>query len=226
MENNHIDHLLEEIGNDIPKVNHILSNKIYSKAIENKQNNFKSFFFKPIVASMTTALCMVLIFATVILFKSLSLFNPMNQGGSSNANSNYLPSLSPSESTTLNMDLHYAVYSNEYDVITVAANNKVNNQKIYLKSHQYEILSVQLNNGDCLIDEVYIDNELFYCVTFKNKNATIHYFDICFEKGTFNNLTTQELINFIVYVDNVNIEKGFGYEFKIDKIYSLSGAIR
>ena len=171
----------EEIGNDIPKVNHILSNKIYSKAIENKQNNFKSFFFKPIVASMTTALCMVLIFATVILFKSLSLFNPMNQGGSSNVNSNYLPSLSPSESTTLNMDLHYAVYSNEYDVITVAVNNKVNNQKIYLKSHQYEILRVQLNNGDCLIDEVYIDNELFYCVTFKNINATIHYFDICFE---------------------------------------------
>ena len=36
MDNNHIDHLLEEIGNDIPKVNHILSNKIYSKAIENK----------------------------------------------------------------------------------------------------------------------------------------------------------------------------------------------
>jgi hypothetical protein len=67
MDNNHIDHLLEEIGNDIPKANHILSNKIYSKAIENKQNNFKSFFFKPIVASMTTALCMVLIFATVIL---------------------------------------------------------------------------------------------------------------------------------------------------------------
>ena len=226
MDNNHIDHLLEEIGNDVPKVNHLLSNKIYSKAVEKKQNKYKSFFFKPIVASMTTALCMVLIFVTVILFKSLSLFKPMSDEGSTNNNSIYIPSLSPAESTTLNMDLQYAVYSNQYDVITVAVDNKVHNQKIYLKSYQYEILNVQLNNGDCLIDEVYVNNELFYVVTFENKNATIHYFDICFEKGTFSNLNTKELINFIVYVDNVNIDKGFGYEFKIDKIYSLSGVIR
>ena len=29
------------------------------------------------------------------------------------------------------------------------------------------------------------------------------------------------MFQYAVYVHNVNIEKGFGYEFKIDKIYSL-----
>lgn len=223
----HIDNLLDQLGNDTPIINPKLASKIYSKALEKKHNNI-SFFSKPLTASLMSFAVMIFVFIILVSFNPFSNSNNSDDkpGNTGDSNSSvYVPILSSSSVKTMFMDLHYAIKSTNYDVITIAVDNKIDYQKIYLKSYQYEILSVQLNNGDCLINEVYFDNELFYEVIFENYNLNVHYFDICFAKGTFNKLASNALINFTMYVDKIDINKGYGCEFKINKVYDLSGVI-
>lgn len=218
--NNNIDNLLNEISSDVPKVNPYLQNKIYNTAMDKKSKKSFSFFKNPLVITFSS----IFVFL-VLLVGALNLRNiPFNdiQQPDSGASSIYVPTLSPNEQNTVFIDFHYAVYTDEYACITLVINNKIDYQTIYIKNYGKTIENVQLNNGDVSISEVFIGKESFFKIEFNNTNTTIHYIDLCYKTSVLDELLKQnKVIEFILYIETVQIDKGYGYEFEIEQVYDL-----
>lgn len=219
--NNNIDNLLSEIGSDVPKVNPYLQNKIYNNAINRKSKKSFSFFKNPLVVTFSS----ILVFL-VLLVGALNLRNiPFNDSKypDSGASSIYVPTLSPNNQNTVFIDFHYAVYTEQYACVTLVINNKIDYQTIYIKNYGKKIENVQLNNGDVEISEVIVNNESFFKIVFDNSNTTIHYIDLCFKTSVLDEILKQnnKFIEFILYIETIDVEKGYGYEFEINQVYDL-----
>lgn len=243
---NNIDSLLKDIQSDIPKVNPNLSTKIYEKALQKDSKSIFPFFKKPLIISFTTIIAVVIVLFGIVklggLTSSKNNFDDINnniQGDHGNENNSdinntpgssedikpFIPNLSPSMQNTVFIDYHYTVYTPYKDVITLIINNKINYQKIYLKAYNLEIDDVTLNNGEVEIKEVMIENEVFFEIIFDNSNTSIHYIDLSFEKGTISSILEKQnnyKMLFIMYINEVDAEKGYGYEFSIDEVFDLS----
>ena len=229
---NNIDILLKEINSDIPKINPNLSSKIYEKAIEKKSKNIFPFFKKPLIITFTSVIAVF-----IVIFGVLNLGRNDNKNdignepqfspdGNLNVNNNqFVPNLSPTTQNTVFIDYHYTIYTQTDEVVTLIINNKINYQKIYLKAYNLEINNVKINNGDVELKKVTIKNETFFEIVLDNTNTYIHYLDLSFEKGTISNILKDQTdfeINFIMYINEVDSTKGYGYEFKIDNVFDLS----
>lgn len=229
---NNIDILLKEINSDIPKINPNLSSKIYEKAIEKKSKNIFPFFKKPLIITFTSVIAVF-----IVIFGVLNLGRNNNKNDIGNKpqfspdgnldvnNNQFVPNLSPTTQNTVFIDYHYTIYTQTDEVVTLIINNKINYQKIYLKAYNLEINNVKINNGDVELKKVTIENETFFEIVLDNTNTYIHYLDLSFEKGTISNILkdrTDFEINFIMYINEVDSTKGYGYKFKIDNVFDLS----
>ena len=222
---NKIDELLYDIGSETPKVNPYLGNKIYNtaKSSETKKNN--PFFKKPLIISFAS-LIVVFLFIGIITFDDLKnklSDNPGTSGGE-NVTKPFVPNLSPSTQNTVFLEYHYTVYTTQSDIVTLIINNRINYQRIYLKAYNLTINDIKINNGDALINQVTIENQLFFEIIFNNKNTTIHYIDLCFNKGTIADILSSDKnyeLEFIMYIEEVDVEKGYGYNFIIEDVYNL-----
>lgn len=229
---NNIDILLKEINSDIPKINPNLSSKIYEKAIEKKSKNIFPFFKKPLIITFTSVIAVF-----IVIFGVLNLGRNNNKNDIGNEpqfspdgnldvnNNQFVPNLSPTTQNTVFIDYHYTIYTQTDEVVTLIINNKINYQKIYLKAYNLEINNVKINNGDVELKKVTIKNETFFEIVLDNTNTYIHYLDLSFEKGTISNILKDQTdfeINFIMYINEVDSTKGYGYKFKIDNVFDLS----
>ncbi|MBQ4570196.1 MAG: hypothetical protein IJB21_00715 [Bacilli bacterium] len=229
---NNIDILLKEINSDIPKINPNLSSKIYEKAIEKKSKNIFPFFKKPLIITFTSVIAVfIVIFGVLNLGRNDNKNDIGNEpqfspGGNLDVNNNqFVPNLSPTTQNTVFIDYHYTIYTETDEVVTLIINNKINYQKIYLKAYNLEINNVKINNGDVELKKVTIENETFFEIVLDNTNTYIHYLDLSFEKGTISNILKDQTdfeINFIMYINEVDSTKGYGYKFKIDNVFDLS----
>lgn len=218
--NNNIDNLLNEISSDVPKVNPYLQNKIYNTAMDKKSKKSFSFFKNPLVITFSSIFVFLVLLVGALNLRNIP-FNDLKQPDSG-ASSIYVPTLSPNEQNTVFIDFHYAVYTDEYACITLVINNKIDYQTIYIKNYGKTIENVQLNNGDVSISEVFIGKESFFKIEFNNTNTTIHYIDLCYKTSVLDELLKQnKLIEFILYIETVEIDKGYGYEFEIEQVYDL-----
>ena len=229
---NNIDILLKEINSDIPKINPNLSSKIYEKAIEKKSKYIFPFFKKPLIITFTSVIAVfIVIFGVLNLGRNDNKNDIGNEpqfspGGNLDVNNNqFVPNLSPTTQNTVFIDYHYTIYTQTDEVVTLIINNKINYQKIYLKAYNLEINNVKINNGDVELKKVTIKNETFFEIVLDNTNTYIHYLDLSFEKGTISNILKDQTdfeINFIMYINEVDSTKGYGYKFKIDNVFDLS----
>ena len=218
---NNIDSLLEQISSDVPKVNPYLNNKIYNNAITKKSNNSISFFKKPLFITFASVLVFIVLIVGTINLANLPFYDKNGAGGSQ-LNSVYVPNLDPNMQNTVFIDYHYTVCTNEYSCITLIINNKINYQKIYIKNYGEYIENVKINNGDMEIKEVIIDNETFYEIVFNNSNTSIHYIDLCYNIDIFESkLEKNRLFEFILYIEEVDVDMGYGYQIEINEIYDL-----
>ena len=218
--NNNIDNLLNEISSDVPKVNPYLQNKIYNTAMDKKSKKSFSFFKNPLVITFSSIFVFLVLLVGALNLRNIP-FNDTKQPDSG-ASSIYVPTLSPNEQNTVFIDFHYAVYTDEYASITLVINNKIDYQTIYIKNYGKTIENVQLNNGDVSISEVFIGKESFFKIEFNNTNTTIHYIDLCYKTSVLDELLKQnKVIEFILYIETVQIDKGYGYEFEIEQVYDL-----
>lgn len=218
--NNNIDNLLNEISSDVPKVNPYLQNKIYNTAMDKKSKKSFSFFKNPLVITFSSIFVFLVLLVGALNLRNIP-FNDTKQPDSG-ASSIYVPTLSPNEQNTVFIDFHYAVYTDEYACITLVINNKIDYQTIYIKNYGKTIENVQLNNGDVSISEVFIGKESFFKIEFNNTNTTIHYIDLCYKTSVLDELLKQnKVIEFILYIETVQIDKGYGYEFEIEQVYDL-----
>lgn len=218
--NNNIDNLLNEISSDVPKVNPYLQNKIYNTAMDKKSKKSFSFFKNPLVITFSSIFVFLVLLVGALNLRNIP-FNDTKQPDSG-ASSIYVPTLSPNEQNTVFIDFHYAVYTDEYACITLVINNKIDYQTIYIKNYGKTIENVQLNNGDVSISEVFIGKESFFKIEFNNTNTTIHYIDLCYKTSVLDELLKQnKVIEFILYIETVEIDKGYGYEFEIEQVYDL-----
>ncbi len=216
---NKVDNLLEQLHNDVPKINPYLKTKIYSKATNNKKISFP--FFKK---RLLTALCSIIICLSII-----TLIISNIDGRKSNVNidknhSSFEPTLSGTEQDVFYVNLEYAIYTQNYDVVTLAINNENSDQKFYIKSYNLDFDDIIINNADASIKEVSIENETFFEIVVNNIKTSVHYLDICFKKETIKNILTSNNIfnlSFIVYLSEVDSEKGYGFNFNINSAYDL-----
>lgn len=232
---NNIDILLEEIHSDIPKINPNLSTKIYVHAQEIDSKVKIPFFKKPLIVAFTSIIVVCCIFFGItFLGDSLkktsddknNIFNDSNGNNNDTAvdENLYIPNLSPSTQSTIFVDYHYTIYTPNEDVVTLIINNKINSQRIFFKAYNIDISNVKLNNGDITVKSVTIDDELFFEIVLDNTNTSIHYVDLSFEKNTISNILENQAnfeINFIMYINEIDAEKGYGYNFKINNVYDI-----
>ena len=229
---NNIDILLKEINSDIPKINPNLSSKIYEKAIEKKSKNIFPFFKKPLIITFTSVIAVFIVIFGVFNLghnKQTGDHNNDSQFGTNDNldvnNNQFVPNLSPTTQNTVFIDYHYTIYTQTDEVVTLIINNKLNYQKIYLKAYNLEINNVKINNGDIELKKVTIENEVFFEIVLENTNTYIHYLDLSFEKGMISSILDNQAdfeINFIMYINEVDSTKGYGYKFKIDNVFDLS----
>lgn len=232
---NKIDVMLEQLGSEIPKVNPYLSNKIYNTAKMSESKKTIPFFKKPFIIAFTSLIIFVVtIFGTISLNNTIvskdnhslndsSIQGVTNESILGNINS-YLPNLSPTTQNTVFIEHYYSIYTSNYDIMTIIINNKINYQKVYIKAYNLSISDIKVNNGEVQINEVTVDGELFFELSFDNSNTNIHYLDICFEKGLIENiLSTQESLKlgFIMYIGQIDKNKGYGYDFQIKDVIDL-----
>lgn len=232
---NNIDILLEEIHSDIPKINPNLSTKIYANAIDKEIKSNFPFFKKPLIIAFTSIIVVfIVLFGVISLGDSVKqtsdsqnddLNNPNYDNENSIVEGNpYIPNLSPSTQSTVFIDYHYTIYTPSEDVVTVIINNKINSQKIFLKAYNLDIKNVKINNGDVEVKAVTIEDELFFEIVLDNTNTSIHYIDLSFKKGTISNILENNInfeMSFIMYIDEIDAEKGYGYDFKIDNVFDI-----
>ena len=217
-----IDVLLKEISTETPKINPYLNNLIYEKAIakEGKKNSF--FFKKPLLLTLTSIVC---IFIIVFSFVNINTKLKEDQSDTDSSVTNpFVPTLSPSLQNTVLIDYHFTLFSEKYDIVTLFINNKINYKRIYIKAFNLSIDDLKINNGDVTINQVTIENQTFFEVVFNNKNSNGHYLDLCFEKDTIKNIlkaNVDYVLKFIMYIDEVDAEKGYGYDFNVEKVYDL-----
>ncbi len=222
---NKIDELLYDIGSETPKVNPYLGNKIYNTAKSSKTKNNIPFFKKPLIISFASII-VVFLFIGIITFDDLkNKFND-NKGtsGGNEVVNPFVPTLSPSTQSTVFLEYHYTVYTTSSDIVTLIINNRINYQRIYLKAYNLTIDDIKINNGDASINQVTIEDQVFFEIIFNNKNTTIHYIDLCFAEGTIEKIlksTKDYELEFIMYIEEVDAEKGYGYNFNIEEVYNL-----
>lgn len=228
---NNIDSLFQEIKSDIPKINPNLSTKIYEKAVEKKSNSIFPFFKKTLIITFTSVIAIFIVLFGVINLGHYKNKNDVNNdpqyspGNDVVIDNQFVPNLSPTTQNTVFIDYHYTLYTQTEEVVTLIINNKINYQKIYLKAYNLEINNVKINNGDVELKKVTIENEIFFEIVLENTNTYIHYLDLSFEKGTISNILKNQTdfeINFIMYINEVDSTKGYGYKFKIDNVFDLS----
>ena len=78
---------------------------------------------------------------------------------------------------------------------------------------------------DIELKKVIIENEVFFEIVLENTNTYIHYLDLSFEKGTISSILENQddfEINFIMYINEIDSTKGYGYKFKIGNVFDLS----
>lgn len=238
---NKIDLLLEQIGSEIPKVNPNLSSKIYQTAVNRESKKIIPFFKKPFIIAFTSIILFVVtLFGTINLGKTIvsngifdgSIFdNIMNDNPSKpntdNPNSSfegYAPNLSPNTQNTVFIEHYYSIYTKEFDVVTIIINNKINYQKVYIKAYNLNIEDIKVNNGEVTIKKVNVDDELFFELAFDNTYTNIHYLDICFKKDAIKNIlsfTERFELGFIMYINEINKNKGYGYDFQVSDVIDL-----
>lgn len=235
---NKIDVLLKEIGSDVPKINPTLSSKIYNKALDSESRKTIPFFKKPLIIAFTSLIIFVVTLTGFIKlgnvikesgFSSLESVNGVDSPAKDFENSfggtnQFVPNLSPTVQNTVFIDYHYAIYTSNYDIVTIIVNNKINYQKVYIKSYNLKIDDLKVNNGDVTISQVIIENELFFEIVFNNKNTSIHYLDLCFEKGKIENILSNQSnfkIGFVMYINEVNVNEGYGYDFKVENVFDI-----
>lgn len=228
---NNIDILFQEINSDIPKINPNLSAKIYEKAVEKKSKSIFPFFKKPLIIAFTSVIAIfIVLFGVINLGQKNNKSNVNNDhqdnpGNSDVVDNQFVPNLSPTTQNTVFIDYHYTIYTQTEDLVTLIINNKINYQKIYLKAYNLDINNVKINNGDVELKKVTIENETFFEIVLDNTNTFIHYLNLSFEKGTISNILKNQTdfeINFIMYINEVDSTKGYGYKFKIDNVFDLS----
>lgn len=229
---NKIDVLLEQIGSDIPKVNPNLSSKIYQTAVNRESKKIIPFFKKPLIISLSSALVVMILLIIILQPGILKFKDDVSDKGNGLdgeiVTNPFVPTLSPNNQNTVFIEYNYTIYSNDFDIVTLIINNKINYQRVYLKAYNLTIDDIRLNNGDVVINQVEIKNQKFFEIVFENTNTKIHYLDLCFKKGSIENvLQTQNdyELQFIMYINEVDSEKGYGYEFKPQNIFDLRNGI-
>ena len=238
---NKIDVLLEQIGSEIPKVNPNLSSKIYQTAVNSESKKFIPFFKKPFIIAFTSIILFVVtLIGTINLGKTIvsndifngSIFENILNNNQSKPNTDsdqsalegYAPNLSPNIQNTVFIEHYYSIYTKEYDVVTIIINNKINYQKIYIKAYNLNIEDIKINNGEVMIKQVTVDDELFFELTFDNTYTNIHYLDICFKKDAINNILSFNEsfdLGFIMYINEIDKNKGYGYDFQVRDVIDL-----
>ena len=205
---NNIDELLKDIGSKTPEINPYLSNKIYTKAKESENKKIIPFFKKPLIISLSSAL-VVMILLIIILQPGILKFkddlsNKGNTLDGETVTNPFVPTLSPNNQNTVFIEYNYTIYSNDFDIVTLIINNKINYQRVYLKAYNLTIDDIRLNNGDVVINQVEIEKQKFFEIVLENTNTKIHYLDLCFKKGSIENvLQTQNdyELQFIMYIN-------------------------
>lgn len=227
---NNIEELLEDIGSETPKINPYLGNKIYNKAKEKESKKNIPFFKKPLVISLSSILA-AFILLIIVLVPGKSNDNKTDsplQGGGEMVVNPFVPNLSPNTQSAVFIEYNYTIYSNDYDIVTLIVNNKINYKRIYLKAYNLTIDDIKVNNGDVIINQVTIDGQKFFELVFDNTDTKIHYLDLCFKKGSVENVLASQsdyMLKFIMYIDEVDVEKGYGYEVKPDSIFDIRNGI-
>lgn len=224
---NNIDEILQDIGSETPKINPYLGSKIYNKAKESESKKNIPFFKKPLIISLSSVLAVVVLLVIVfqpIIYKKF--FNPTDDipSGDHVITNPFVPNLSPNNQNTVFIEYNYTIYSDDFDIVTLVINNRINYQRIYLKAYNLSIEDVKLNNGDVVIRQVEIENQKFFEIVFENTNTKIHYIDLCFKKGAIETTLKKQKdfeLQFILYIDEIDAEKGYGYNFSPTSIYDF-----
>ncbi len=196
----HLEDQLEMIKKEIPQINPNLKSKIYNQAVSSSKMNVskcnRSFFTN----TFKIALASVIIVFTLLIGLIINNFNidgnssqipPSNSqpldkdpnGNSGGSESSIKPSY---VNKNMTLECAQAIFTEEYDIITVCIKNKKNTAYLYLFDNDNLLIDVKLNNGEAEIKKS-ASSEAYYSISIENSNTKYHYVDLYYPRGTYAN---------------------------------------
>ncbi len=222
----HLEEQLENINSNIPKVNPNLKGKIYYQVVtSSKMNNHKcnhSFFTKHFKIALTSVIVVFILFIGLILsnypifekdFNSDAVppFDSSSVDGSINDSE-----IIPSDPVNLNFSINcvQAIFTEDYDIVTVCVKNKVKHLYLCLFDYQSTLLDVKLNNGEAFID--HMTGSSGFSISINNLNTRYHYIDLYYPKNTFS--SEESVVDFLMAYSSSTTAIKYKYELRLNNI--------